>query len=129
MRHRLLQATLPTQLIGEVEVGIGKIRLQLYGTFEGILGILEAALAQIDIPQVVMRSRELRVNDDRLRDQRPRFFESAGLQCDNTKQVLRIQMLRYRGQDLAVEGLGLLEPSGLVVRNPNTKQSVGTACG
>ena len=51
-----------------------------------------------------------------------RIVEPSGLQRDHAEQVHRVEVLRHCGEHLAVRGIGLFEPTGLMVRDRDIQQ-------
>ncbi len=129
MRGGILQQTQSPQLVAEIEVGVAEPGLELDRAFEAGPRVVEPALAQVDVAQIVLCGGDLRVQLDRAGDERLRFVEPARLQRDHAQQMHGVEMLRHRREDLAVRRVRFLQAAGLMMRDGNVEQRRVAATG
>src|SRR5262249_702060 len=116
-RCRLIEFALGLQHVAEVLPRFEKSRLQVCRLGEMTGGPLQVAKPAKCFADVVMKIRDLVVEQDCLADQLDGTLLGAGWDRDESEQVEAVKMIRDPCQDLPVKMLGLRKLAALVKRD------------
>ena len=111
------------QGVGQIEVGLGKVRRQLPGSAVAAYRFARPPHCAIRLAQAVVKGGDVLLKLDRPPDVPDGLFVLAHAVGQHAEKVPRIGPVRLGGQDVPVNLLGLGQPAGLMVMKRNSARA------